>query len=72
MVGDGYKLLSMEETERYIRNNSHLSNAPSTAEVEVEEGGLSLGEMNKVLLQTAEELTLHVIELLKQIDKLRP
>ncbi len=70
MVGDGYKLLSMEETERYIRNNSHLSNAPSTAEVE--EGGLSLGEMNKVLLQTAEELTLHVIELLKQIDKLRP
>ena len=69
VFGDGYKLLSLEETERYIRDNGHLPDVPSAAEVEEE--GLSLGEMNKVLLQKVEELTLHVIELQKQIDELK-
>ncbi|MBR3413672.1 MAG: hypothetical protein IKG81_13410, partial [Bacteroidales bacterium] len=69
VFGDGYKLLSLEETERYIRDNGHLPDVPSAAEVEDE--GLSLGEMNKVLMQKVEELTLHVIELQKQIDELK-
>ena len=30
-----------------------------------------MGEMNKVLMQKVEELTLHVIELQKQIDELK-
>ena len=46
-----------------------LPDVPSATEVEEE--GLSLGEMNKVLLQKVEELTLHVIELQKQIDELK-
>ena len=33
--------------------------------------GLSLGEMNARLMQKVEELTLHVIELQKQIDELK-
>ena len=38
---------------------------------EVEENGLSVGEMNKILMQKVEELTLHIIELQKQIDELK-
>ena len=37
----------------------------------VEEDGLSVGEMNKVLMQKVEELTLYVIELQKQINDLK-
>ena len=42
---------------------------PSAAEVE--ENGVDVGEMNKVLLQKVEELTLYVIDLQKQIDELK-
>ena len=69
VFGDNYKLMTLEETEQYIRDNGHLPDVPSAAEVEDE--GLSLGEMNKVLMQKVEELTLHVIELQKQIDQLK-
>ena len=69
VFGDTYRLMTLEETEQYIRDNGHLPDVPSAAEVEEE--GLSLGEMNKVLMQKVEELTLHVIELQKQIDELK-
>jgi hypothetical protein len=38
---------------------------------EVEEEGMSVGEMNRLLLQKVEELTLYVIELQKQIDEIK-
>lgn len=38
---------------------------------EVEEGGVDLGEMNALLLQKIEELTLYIIDLQKQIDELK-
>ena len=69
VFGADYRLRSLSETEAYIREHGHLPDVPSATEVE--EGGLSLGEMNKVLLQKVEELTLHVIELQKQIDELK-
>ena len=69
VFGTDYRLRSLSETEAYIREHGHLPDVPSATEVE--EGGLSLGEMNKVLLQKVEELTLHVIELQKQIDELK-
>ena len=69
VFGDTYKLMTLEETEQYILDHGHLPDVPSATEVEEE--GLSLGEMNKVLMQKVEELTLHVIELQKQIDKLK-
>ena len=65
----GVLLVPLTETEAYIREQGHLPDVPSATEVEEE--GLSLGEMNKVLLQKVEELTLHVIELQKQIDELK-
>lgn len=35
------------------------------------EQGLNLGEMNKILMQKVEELTLQVIELNKQVKELK-
>ena len=67
VFGADYRLRSLAETEAYIDANGHLPGVPSAEEVEA--CGLSLGEMDKVLLQKVEELTLHVIELQKQIDE---
>jgi hypothetical protein len=36
----------------------------------VEENGIGLGELNKILLEKVEELTLHAIEKEKEIDAL--
>lgn len=56
----GYKLPSLQDVEAYIKANKHLPEVPSAAEVAKD--GLDVGEMNKILLQKIEELTLHVIE----------
>ena len=55
-----YKLPSLSELETYIKTNKHLPDVPSAADVTRE--GLDLGEMNKILLQKIEELTLHLID----------
>lgn len=65
---NNYNLMSLKETERFIKRNGHLPNVPSATEVEKE--GIELGEMNAILLQKIEELTLYVIELEKKIEKL--
>lgn len=64
-----YERMSLPETEAYIKENGHLPGVPSAEEVE--EKGLSLGEMNAKLMEKVEELTLYVIELQKQIDELK-
>lgn len=64
-----YKLLSLKETEEYIKKNGHLPEIPSAKEVEA--NGINLGEMNAKLLQKIEELTLHLIEQNKDLNKLR-
>lgn len=66
---NNYNLMSLKDTERFIKQNGHLPNVPSAAEVEKE--GVQLGEMNAILLQKVEELTLYVIELEKQIQELK-
>lgn len=65
----GYDLMSLEEIEAFIQKEGHLPNVPSAEQVEKE--GQDLGEMNKILLQKVEELTLHLIEQQKQIDELK-
>lgn len=62
----GYRLKSLQEIENFIRLNGHLPDMPTAKLVEKE--GISLGEMNKLLLKQIEELTLHLIEKDKQID----
>jgi len=62
-----YKLLSLKETEDYIKKNQHLPEIPSAKEVE--ENGINLGEMNAKLLQKIEELTLHLINQDKMLER---
>lgn len=61
-----YKLASLSDTESYIKEEGHLPNIPSAAEVS--ENGIELGEMNARLLEKIEELTLHLIEQNKQLE----
>ncbi len=65
---EDYQLKPLVELEKYIKENHHLPDIPSADKVEKE--GLSVGEMNKRLLQKVEELTLYIIEQEKRIKKL--
>jgi hypothetical protein len=64
-----YKLLSLPEIEAFIANNKHLPEIPS--EKEVMEKGYDTNEMDALLLQKIEELTLHMIELKKENEALK-
>lgn len=64
-----YKLSNLDEVEKYIKDNGHLKDIPSAKEVE--EKGIELGEMNKLLLQKVEELTLYLITLNKELQEVK-
>lgn len=56
----GFKVRNLEFLEEFIKENKHLPEIPSAAEVKAE--GIELGEMNRILLKKIEELTLYLIE----------
>lgn len=64
-----YKLMPLEEVELFIQKNNHLPDIPS--EQEVKKGGINLAEMDALLLQKIEELTLYIIEQQKEIESLK-
>jgi hypothetical protein len=64
VFGKDYKLLSLEEVEKYVRANKHLPEVPSANEVE--KNGIDAAEMDAVLLKKIEELTLYLIEMKKK------
>lgn len=63
-----YDLMTLKEVESYIKENGHLPDVPSAEEVKA--NGVEVGEMNAILLQKIEELTLYIIELEKKIEEL--
>ncbi|WP_205123806.1 hypothetical protein, partial [Bacteroides salyersiae] len=64
-----YQLRSLTDLEKFIKDKKHLPDIPSAKKIA--EDGYSQHEMNKVLLQKVEELTLYVIELQKQVETLK-
>lgn len=56
-----YKLVSLNELENYIAINKHLPGIPTTEKAMSD--GIELGEMNALLLEKIEELTIHAINL---------
>jgi len=64
-----YKLMPLYELEQFITTNKHLPEIPSAKEVE--ENGINVAGIQAKLLQKIEELTLHIIDLQKQIDELK-
>jgi len=69
VFGQNYKLKSLNEVESFINTNKHLPDVPS--EKEVLSNGTNLGQMDAILLQKIEELTLYVIQLKKENDQLK-
>jgi len=60
-----YKLRPLVEVENFIKLNGHLPNIPNAKTIESE--GVNLGEMNKLLMEKVEELTLYLIEQNKKL-----
>jgi hypothetical protein len=64
-----YHLRPLNEVAAYIKENHHLPEIPS--EAEVQQNGVGLGEMQSKLLAKIEELTLHMIQADEQNRDLR-
>lgn len=64
-----YKLPKLSDVEAYYKKNQHLPEIPSAEEVGA--NGINVAEMNKLLLQKVEELTIYLVEQQKQIDDLK-
>ena len=64
-----YELISLEELELFLKKNHHLPNIPSAKEMTSK--GISLKEMNLLLLQKIEELTLYTLQQQKEINLLK-
>ncbi|PKP44946.1 MAG: hypothetical protein CVT95_09970 [Bacteroidetes bacterium HGW-Bacteroidetes-12] len=61
--------MPLNEVENFITENKHLPDVPSATEVK--ENGIDLAQMDAILLQKIEELTLYIIELKKEMNKLK-
>ena len=64
-----YDLMSISELEEFINRNKHLPNIPNKEEVY--KNGQDIGDINRLLLEKIEELTLYIIQQQKEIDELK-
>lgn len=69
VFGENHQLMNLYDLEKSIQLNKHLPGVPSAKEIETD--GLAVGEMQKVMMEKIEELTLYIIQLQKQIDELQ-
>lgn len=69
MFDPSYRLQSLESVASYVKANHHLPGMPSAAEVQ--EHGVSIGDIESKLLAKVEELTLHMIRLEQENEQLR-
>jgi len=66
---NNYSLMPLSSLGMYISEHKHLPDVPSAAEVAKE--GIDLGDMNKVLLQKLEEMTLYLLDMHKNNEELK-
>lgn len=66
---EGYDLPRLREIETYIKKEGHLPNIPSAKDAT--NNGVQVGEMQKLLLQKVEELTLYLIQQDQEIKALK-
>ena len=69
VFSNNYQLQDLNELEKQVMGNKHLPGIPSAKELK--EKGLSLGEMQSLLLKKIEELTLYIINQQKEITDLK-
>jgi len=65
-----YELLPLAELAEFIELEGHLPNVPSDSEVRAR-GSLNLNEMQSVMLEKIEELTLYTLSQENSLEKLR-
>ena len=61
--------MPLEDVEQYAKNNGHLPGMPT--EEEVTSGDLNPGDMQRKQMEKIEELTLYIIELQNELERLR-
>ena len=65
---EGYNLMSLNDLKTYVNTQQHLPNIPSEKEFQKE--GVDIGELNRLLLEKVEELTLYILQLEERISKI--
>lgn len=68
VFAEGYDLPTLEEVENHIQEKGHLINIPSASDVKAK--GIELGDMNRLLLEKIEELTLYILEQENRLKRL--
>jgi hypothetical protein len=63
-----YPLMQLDELQSFISENNHLPDVPNAEQVAQQ--GISLGEMNALLLKKVEELTLYILKQDKRLSEL--
>ena len=64
-----YQLMPLSEVETFVKKEKHLPNVPS--EQELKANGADVMEMNKILMEKVEELTLYLIQQNKNTEALK-
>ncbi|HRP53399.1 MAG TPA: hypothetical protein PLI97_07805 [Fluviicola sp.] len=64
-----YQLMPLHQLENYIKTEKHLPNVPS--EKDLIHDGLDVVEINRILMEKVEELTLYIIQQNKNTESLK-
>jgi len=64
-----YELMNINDLENFVTENKHLPGIPNKEEIV--KNGHDIGEINRLLLEKMEEMTLYIIDLQKQINELK-
>lgn len=64
-----YSLQPLNEVEAYVKENKHLPGVPSAEEFSSK--GMNVSQMSNLLLEKVEELTLHLIQMQKEMEILK-
>lgn len=69
VFAEDYHLKPLREVEAYVKENKHLPGVPSADEFSNQ--GMNVSKMSNLLLEKVEELTLHIIQLQKEVEALK-
>ena len=64
-----YDLMPVARLDSFIAENGHLPNIPAASEIS--RSGMDVGEMQRLMMEKIEELSLYIIGQQKQIDELK-
>ena len=66
---EDYELMPLKNLRAFIKENGHLPNVPSSETIR--ESGMDVGEMQQLMMEKIEELSLYVLQLEAEIDRLK-